>query len=165
MAGVGRAALVALACGAWGGAAAALDPRRPLPAVPHAVFSKAHARELAHRWRPLPLVANGSVALRSPSGLDRYCRTMIECERTSTGYGVLQERSIYGLSLFLVERQTTPEGRALDLVRTSLSSADELEFLATLRHLRAWHRRLFPSVSLTVTDPYADEILRRDAVE
>ena len=73
--------------------------------------------------------------------------------------------AVAGLSLFMVQRRTTPEGRVLDTIRASLSTSEEYEFTEDLRDLRSWHRRMFPTVLLAVTDPYADAVLRRRSMD
>lgn len=118
----------------------------------HAVVSRRHAREVAHRWRPLPVAVDDLVLERSsPDAMQRYVRTVIACEDARV-FGVLQQRRGAGLSLFVVAR-TAHDAYA---VRSCLTtSADPRDLSDTVRELRAWYADLLPGARLVCDDPHA----------
>ena len=115
----------------------------------HGVFSQRHARELAHRWRPLPLVTDGSVTFRSRVSMQRYIRTMILLEEQPGSFGILQEGRT-GLALYVVHptmEYLTSQRVCVHTVR-GVVSVDAYRHDDGLEALTTWHTELFPEVHL-----------------
>lgn len=127
--------------------------------VTHAVLSQRQAREVAHRWRPIPLVTDGSVTFRSKVSMQRYVRTMILLEEQAGSIGILQYTPHTGLALYVVHpdvESTTSAGQARVHMVRGVVSADAYSHDDGLEALATWHTDVFSDVLLCVHRDFHD---------
>lgn len=104
----------------------------------HCTLSGPHARELAHRWRPLASTAivNGELVPASTNALRRYTRALHALEDPAA-FGLLAcDDEDDALHLFVAR------GTAVEAILWA-PDASFAERTVALRDLRAWHRRTF----------------------
>ena len=114
--------------------------------VTHAILPRAQAREVAHRWRPVPLVTDGSVTFRSTIAMQRYVRTLILLEEQRTSFAILQQVPRRGLTLYVVHPD--PQAPMVHTVRGFVSTAAGQD--TCLEALATWHVELFPHARLCI---------------
>lgn len=120
-------------------------------ATTFATFGAAHARAVAHRWRPVVVSVDADVTLVDPDALRRYTRAMIACNGPKT-YAVSAVRGD-ALTLYVIGLPAC----TVDAILWSRHTASASARAHDLRALCAWHNAtlhtsLAPGRALEVAD-------------